>query len=424
MSDAAVNNKEINGFDVTTAFLYAPLSEVVYIVIPPGCGALSGQIWRLNKALYGLKQSPSEWYKEMSGTLTSLDYVATKSDPCIFTKGVTQKGTNHIISIYLYVDDTLITYDNTVAPVWLHDFNVIKSKYKVTDLGNVDWILNMKITRNRTSGTLTLSQEAYVKQLLLEHGYDINTVRTTDNPCDNTIANGATSHSELLNAKEHSIYRSIIGGLSYAALMTRIDICYAVSFLSRALAAPTQKHLIAAKRILRYLAGTAHYAMVFGSKGTTEQGITAYTDASYGTDPNDCKSTGGGIIKYNGNPIVWFSKKQKSVALSSTEAEWYALCMVVCEAIWVKQWCYEVFKAPLAPVIFCDNQSAIHLSNHDHMHQRSKHINIKYHYIRDNINNNNIIVKWLPTAKQEADILTKTMVTKQFQALVAKNLLV
>lgn len=222
---------------------------------------------------------------------------------------------------------------------------------------------------------------------------------------------------------------SIIGGLSYAAHMTRLDIAYAVATLSRHLAAPTMQHLHAAKRVLRYLAGTAHYAMIFKSPTTTEQKstlhqypIVAYTDASHGNDLSDRKSTTGTIIKVFGNFICCQSKKQKCVALSSTEAEYYALSSTVCEALWVQQWLYEVFGIKQPILVLCDNQSAIHLSSHDSIHQRSKHIDIRYHFVRDHIKQHSIDVKWLPTAKQEADILTKCMVTKQFTHLVSQNL--
>ena len=427
LSDAAKNNKELHQFDFETAFLNATLKENVYIKLPDGCGTLSGKIWKLNKALYGLKQSPHEWNSEMNNTLISLGYTPIKSDPCIYIKHVGKQ----VIILYLYVDDTIASYHKSIESIWLKDFTSLKSKYKIKDLGNCEWILNMKLIRDRTAGTITLSQEAYIKQLLIDHGMDINTIKTVDNPCDPSLTT-VISHSELLDSTHHTLFRSIIGGLSYAAHMTRSDIAYAVSFLSRHLAAPTLQHLNAAKRILRYLAGTSHYVMIFNKpQNTTEQNtilnqypIVAYTDASHGNDLLDRKSTTGTIIKLWGDIICWQSKKQKCVALSSTEAEFYALSSTVCEALWIKYWLSEVFSINQPILVLCDNQSAIHLSQHDSFHQRSKHIDIRYHFIRDHMKQNSIIVKWLQTAKQEADILTKCMITKQFQLLVSKNLLV
>jgi hypothetical protein len=419
LADAAINNKELKQFDVETAFLNAKLTETVYIKLPDGCGKLSGKIWKLNKALYGLKQAPHEWNSEIHDTLTNiLGYTVTKADPCIYRKNID----NHIITIYLYVDDTIISYDSSIESSWLKDFNIIKSKYKIKDLGNCDWILNMKVVRDRITGTITLSQQAYIQQLLSEHQMDTGTVRTVDNPCDQSLTT-ITHTSDLLDSHQHSKFRSIIGGLSYAANMTRIDIAYAVSVLSRQLAAPTQLHLIAAKRILRYLAGTSHYAMIF--KTHHEQSnypIVAYTDASHANDLIDRKSTTGTVIKFYGNTICWQSKKQKCVALSSTDAEYYAMSETVCEALWVRQWLYEVYNIQQPILVLCDNQSAIHWSAHDSTHQRTKHIDTRYHFIRDHTKQNTIIVKWLQTNKQEADILTKCMITKQFNYLVSKNL--
>ena len=152
--------------------------------------------------------------------------------------------------------------------------------------------------------------------------------------------------------------------------------------------------------------------------------ITAYTDASHGNSL-DRKSTSGTIIKLYGNTICWQSKKQKCVALSSTEAEYYAISQAVCEALWVRQWLTEVFSITQPILVLCDNQSAIQLSSHDAIHQRTKHIDIRYHFICDQIKEQCIVLKWLSTIKQEADILTKCMnSTKQFASLVNKNLLV
>ena len=307
----------------------------------------------------------------------------------------------------------------------------------IEDLGDCEWILNMKVIRDRTTGTITLSQQAYVHQVLINQGIDIDTVRTVDNPCDPSLTTTVT-HIELLDSKQHGTFRSLIGAFSWLAQMTRIDIAYAVNSLSRYLATPTMQHLNAAKRLLRYLAGTSHYSLVFNrnSEVTTsvvtekqkslvdQYSIVAYTDASWGNDLQTRKSYSGTIIKNNGDTIQFKSERQDAVALSSTEAEYYALATTICDALWIQTWKTEVYGIKQPILVLCDNQSAIALTSHDSFHQRSKHIDIKFHFIRDHIKNKNIIVKWLPTAKQEADILTKAMVTKQFNLLVSKNLLI
>jgi hypothetical protein len=421
--DAAINDKELKQFDVETAFLNAKLTETIYIELPDGCGKLSGKIWKLNKALYGLKQAPKEWYEEIKGTLINeLGYIATQADPCVFIKRINNKQ----ITLFLYVDDTCITYDKSIEPYWLADFKAITTKYRIKDLGNCEWILNMKVIRDRSKRSIVLSQQAYIHQLLIDHKSTNDTIKVCDNPADPSLSTAIT-HTELLNQHDHSIFRSIIGGLSYAANMTRIDIAYAVSALSRYLATPTKQHLTAAKRILRYLAGTVDYAMEFKPKDDDKihsYPIVAYTDASHANDLTDRKSTTGTIIKLFGNTICWQSKKQKCVALHSTEAEYYALSQSVSEALWIRQWCKEVLQFTQPILVLCDNQSTIALSAHDAAHQRTKHIDVRYHFMRDHIKQGTIVVKWIPTAKEEADILTKCMVTKQFNELVVKNLLV
>jgi hypothetical protein len=427
--DAAINNKEIKQLDVETAFLQAPLSEEVYIKLPLGCDQHSNRIWKLNKALYGLKQSPHVWNSEIHNTLTvQLGYTATATDPCIYIKHIN----NMVITLLLYVDDAVVTFDTVNQSIWKNDSNIIKSIYKIKDLGDCEWILNMKIVRDRVNNTITLSQQAYIQQVLSTHNYAPETTRTVDNPCDITSTT-VVDTSALLNSHEHNIFRSIIGSLSYAANMTRIDIAYATSYLSRKVAAPTQHHLQSAKRILRYLAGTSHYCMIFKSHINTNiqtqqstllqsHAIVAYTDASHANELTDRKSTTGTLIKYLGNTICWQSKKQPVVALSSTEAEYYALSQTVCEALWVQQWVKAVHSVNQPILVLCDNQSAIHLSAHDAIHQRSKHIDIRYHFMRDHIKQQTIVVKWVSTVQQEADILTKCMITKQFQQLVARSL--
>lgn len=420
LNDAAMNDKELKQFDVQTAFLNAKLDESVYIELPNDIGPSSGKIWKLNKALYGLKQSPHQWNNEIHNTLTDkLGYKQIHADPCIYVKRVN----NERIIIYLYVDDTVISYHKSIEQVWTDDFTVIKNTYKIKDLGDCQWILNMKVTRDRTNRTITLSQQAYIEQLLATH--NLKQVTPMDNPADPSL----TTHrdtSEPLDHQQHAVYRSIIGGLSYTASMTRIDIAYATAYLSRYLSAPTQQHLRAARRILRYLSTTSHYCMVFKPQNSTSSStiytIDAYADASHGNDLNDRKSTTGIIIKVSGNTICWQSKKQKCVAISSTEAEYYALSTALREAIWIKFWIEQVFGISQTIKLYCDNQSALEIAHHDSSHQRTKHIDIHYHFIRQYVNDGTVKLQWLPTKSMQADMLTKAMHTKQFQYLISQNL--
>ena len=440
ISHTVQNNNNLDQFDVSHAFLYAKVEEDVYIKLPDGCGIHSGKIWKLNKALYGLKQAPHAWNKEINDLLISLGYTPLFSDPCVYVKRV---GTQLII-LYLYVDDGIISYPPSLKTIWTKDFDYIKSKYKTKDLGSCEWILNMKVTRDRILGTITLSQEAYIKQILANSHMDIHTTKSLDNPGDPSLYihqsendSETQSHSDSfpsLTITQHKYYRKVLGELLYAALMTRLDIAHSVSYLSRFLATPTIQHLNAVKRILRYLVGTSHYTMIFNATSkplllpdksiiSTDYPITVFSDASWGNDLSDSKSTSGVLIKYRDNVICAISKKQDCVAISSTESETYALSLAASEGLWVKHWCEEVFGTFTPILLLCDNQSSIHLSSHDSIHRRAKHIRIRYHFIRDYIKKGDIIITWIQSINQQADLLTKCLPTKLFSSLVSQNLL-
>jgi ribonuclease HI len=203
--------------------------------------------------------------------------------------------------------------------------------------------------------------------------------------------------------------------------MTRVDIAYVVGVLCRFSSKPTQVHLTAAKHVLRYLAGTTNYALRFtpgNSKDpNTDSPIVAFTDASWANDLVDRKSTTGTIVKLFGNPVCWLSKKQPTTALSSAEAEYMALSATLQEILWIRQWIKEVLNIDTTTPIYSDSQSAVAMTKHDVSHQRTKHIDIRHHFIRDHVKLGNVSVTYIPTGKQQADILTKCVVTKQFITL-------
>ena len=201
--------------------------------------------------------------------------------------------------------------------------------------------------------------------------------------------------------------------LLYAANITRVDVCYAVAQLCRFTANPSKYHLHAAYRVLKYLSDTSNYCLVFGRKSKDlELDIAAFTDADFAGDKTDRKSTSGTIVQFNGDTIKWSSKKQKCVALSTTEAEYIAGGESAKESLWVSSWVLEVFGVYKYSRLIGDNKSAICLMKNDTIHDRSKHIDIKYHFLRDEVEKGHIVVEWVETTKELADILTKP-VTKQ-----------
>ena len=412
---AAQFDLELKQLDFDTAFLNASLTEEVYMEQPDGF-QIGGPnlVCKLLKALYGLKQAPYEWNQILHRFMITIGYKAIIADPCVYVK---RFPSGRFIILCLYVHDTIAAYHKQDESIWLTDKKKIADQYQIKDLGDCEWILNMRVTRDRRLKQITLCQEAYVNRVLQQ--YNLDQCNSTINPepiKDQSLPVDGTELVPLTEA-QHSTYRSIVGALQYAASTTRVDIAHAVGTLSRHLATPAQHNLKAAKQCLRYLSGTANYGMIFSGNRSTPHSIIAYTDASWGNDLTDRKSTTGTIIKYNGNVISWLSKKQPTVATSTTEAEYMALGAAAKEALWYQYWIKEVFNVDTVPVIYGDNQSANCLSKNDLNHQRTKHIDITHHFLRDHVYNKRIDIQWIPTDKQQADLLTKALDTKQFSKL-------
>lgn len=212
---------------------------------------------------------------------------------------------------------------------------------------------------------------------------------------------------------------SLIGSLQYIALSTRPDIAYAVNQLSRFLSDPGQQHWLAGKRVLRYLKGTTKSSLLYkGYDQNRSSRIEVFCDADWAGDLDDRKSTTGIVVKLNGCPIVWLSKKQSIVALSTAEAEYIAIAMAVQEVIWINQYLSELnLKDSETPIIRSDNQAAIQIASNDTLHNRSKHIDIRYHFIRQIVREGGVIITYVGTKQQEADINTKGLSVSTFKQL-------
>jgi hypothetical protein len=413
---AAMFNLELKQLDFDTAFLNASLSEEVYMIPPDGLQYDDPtKVLKLKKALYGLKQAPREWNQDVHKLIISLGYIQLKTDTCVYIKRVTG---NRLIILCLYVDDTVVAYKKEDEAIWLTDKERIASTYQIKDLGDCNWILNMSVDRDREAGTIKLSQEAYIRRIL--DTFNMKECKGADNPEMSTDLYHPPDQSDLtpLDANQLTIYRSIVGSLAYAAINTRLDIAHITNELARFQSKATQYHLKAAKYVLRYLKTTSSLGLLFTRHSdVTAPIIEIFSDASWGNDTETRRSTTGIVLKLNGNVICWKTKKQTTVALSSTEAEYMALSDATGEALWFRSWIQEVFNLSPQTTLYVDNQSAIILAENDTFHQRTKHIDIRYHFVRERVASGDIVVKWVSTVEQQADLLTKQLPTKQFQVL-------
>ena len=211
-------------------------------------------------------------------------------------------------------------------------------------------------------------------------------------------------------------YRELIGSLQYLSLATRPDITYAVNKLSQFLVNPGRAHLNAAMRVLRYLKGTKHHSLHLGGGVPV---IAGFSDSDWGGNPDDRKSTSAYVFRLGQGAISWKSTKQKSVALSTVESEYMAMCQAAKEAVWLSGLLEDLgidLRGPL--VIYGDNQGVLALTQNPDTHPRSKHIDIQYHYTRELIQAGRIAVNYIPTKLMIADALTKPLARPQFEALI------
>jgi hypothetical protein len=212
-------------------------------------------------------------------------------------------------------------------------------------------------------------------------------------------------------------YRQAVGSLWYAANCTRPDITFATNSVAQFAQCHGPEHWIAVKRIFRYLAGTVERGITYSKSAGIK--ITAYCDSDWGNDPETRRSKTGYVIIVAGGVIAWQTKAQKSVALSSCEAELYALCEAVKEIMWLSSFLTELGVQFELPILHCDNRGAIALAQNPVGHQRSKHINIRYYFVREAIANGVLKVEYVATSENLADIFTKSTVAVVFSKHVA-----
>lgn len=406
LSIAARKDMELRQLDVPQAFTQAKLEEIVYMEMPEGF-AVPGMVCRLKKSLYGLKQAPRNWYLLISAFIRDeLGFTPCISDPCLFWK---RSSSGQLMLLFLFVDDMQFGFDMKDEAEYERLHLALKQRFNITNLGESKFMLGMRITRDRQKKTITLDQELYITKALERFG--LAQCRTERIPM--APENSATSTSPLPNEAQTDVklFQEKVGTLLYAAISTRPDIAFAVNKLAQKLQAPTVADMHACDRVFRFLAGTKHLGLLFGRNAQAQLEVSAYADADWGNDKSDRKSITGWIAMINGDPVSWASKKQKVVAQSTCEAELYAEAAAINEAKWLSGLLSELglVSASCAPLIYGDNQSAQELSKNDIKSERTKHIDIKYHFIQDEVNSGRVRLKWIPTTEQVADILTKAL---------------
>jgi hypothetical protein len=379
----------------TRAFLNGAIEEEVYIEQPQGFKVHSRDthVCRLKKALYGLKQAPRAWYARMDSYLIRLGFSKSHADPNLYYKVVD----NAPVILPLYVDDLFITGEESLIIQCKKD---LASEFDMKDLGLMHYYLGLEVWQKR--GEVFLGQGKYAIKILQKFG--MMDCKSMDTPMNADIRKVKVPDS---NPVDPSLYRQLIGSLMYL-VNTQPDICFAVNTLSQFQVEPRQEHWIAAKHVLRYIRGTINYGLRYTASNDIQ--LHGFTDSDWAGSVEDRKSTSGMSFSLGSAMISWSSRKQKSVALSTAEAEYMAACEACTEAVWLRKLISDLFdQTPESTTIYCDNQSCIRLSEHPVFHERSKHIEIKYYFIRDKVQEGEVKLEYIPTDEQTADILTKPL---------------
>ncbi|KAK6122039.1 hypothetical protein DH2020_044210 [Rehmannia glutinosa] len=362
-------------------------------------------VCRLVKALYGLKQAPRAWFEKLRDFLVSLQFHASTSDSSLFFF----QSHGKLTLLLVYVDDILITGDD---PQFIKELiQKLNATFSLKHLGQVSYFLGLEA--HKTSAGYLLNQPKYVSDLLAKT--NMTDCKASPSPF---CSGQKLSLGDSPPFSHPSIYRSTIGSLQYLT-MTRPDIAYAVHKLSQFLHAPTENHWVACKKVLRYLKGSKSLGIQFTT--SPRMNLEAFVDADWASSCDDRKSIGGYCVFLGPNLITWCSKKQQVVARSSTEAEYRSMAVAITDLIWIQALFAELGISIEAPtVLWCDNSSAISLASNPVFHQRTKHIEIDIHFIRDKVQDKVVDVRYVPSEAQLADILTKPLSLSRFQMLCSK----
>ncbi|GKB31065.1 retrovirus-related pol polyprotein from transposon TNT 1-94 [Tanacetum coccineum] len=403
---AAHMNMVIYQMDVKTAFLNGNLREEVYVSQPDGFvdPDKPNHVYKLKKALYGLKQAPRAWYDMLSSFLISNDFSKGSVDPTLFIR---REG-NDLILVQIYVDDIIFAAS---TPELCDLFaKIMCSKFKMSMMGKISFFLGLQISQSPRG--IFINQSKYALESLKKYGYE--SCDPVDTPM---VEKSKLDEDKEGKAVDPSHYRGMIGTLLYLTA-SRPDLQFAICMCARYQARPTEKHLNAVKRIFRYLKGTVHRGLWYPKDSSFA--LTAFADADHAGCQDTRRSTSGSIQLLGDRLVSWSSKRQKSAAISSTEAEYIALSGCCAQVLWMRSqltdYGFGFNKIPM----YCDNKSAIALCCNNVQHSRSKHIDIRFHFIKEHVENGVIELYFVNTEYQLADIFTKALGRERIEFLINK----
>lgn len=401
LTEVCQHDLEMIQFDIKTAFLYGDITENIYMYPPEGLDAPPNYVCKLKRSLYGLKQAPRCWNNKFKTVLNNFGFTNSHSDQCVYTGHV--NGTK--VYLLLYVDDgMIISKDFSVINKVISE---LKENFEVKTMEPRNFV---GLQLERSKGHLFIHQTKYIEKLLAK--FNMSNANGCSIPID--------PHTSLIKKKvvpeEKIPYREAVGSLMHLAIVSRPDIMYGVSLISRYLDCYDNTHWAVVKKILKYLKETKEFGIHYSS--TSNNIVEGYSDSDYASDTETRRSTSGYVFIKNGAAVTWASQRQQSIALSTTEAEFMAACSATKEALWIKRLLLDISAYNQDAICLnVDNQSAISVIKNVDFHKRCKHIDVKYKFVKEKFQENEIDLNYLCTNEQCADIFTKPLPRVRFQYL-------
>lgn len=354
--------------------------------------------------MYGLKQASRAWHKTVDALLKALGFKRSESDPSLYILE-TKSG---LLFVLVYVDDMLLV--GKIQEELRAIAERIGKRVEIRIEPDVAKFLGIINHRNRVDGTLQLSSPHMISEML--HKFEIQNASVSSTPLPPGTAFASpvvTDEGESRDDMASVPYRQLVGALLHLSNTTRPDIAFATSYLSRFIQNPNRDHWNAAKHVLRYLKKTIKSGISY-TRSSSAFSVHGYTDSDFAGDRIDRKSTSGHVFLTGGGAVAWRSKKQKVVAQSTVEAEYIATSFAVREALWLQRLAMDLCPTVKGGILlYSDNQGSIALGKNDVTNERSKHIDVKFHFIKDHIQKRNVIVEYISTNQMAADAMTKSL---------------
>ena len=404
---AAIFGMSVHHLDVKTAFINADLVEEVYMYTHPEMKAPKGTMCRLLKSLYGLKQAPRNWNKLLNDFILSLGFTRCLQDTCLYM--TMREG--YVVLLAVFVDDILVACSSIRAMESIKRH--FTERFEMTDFGMVTEFLGVRVIQQHTE--ITLDQETYCQSILKKYSQYIGNRNYTDVPMAKDP--GLEKDGELTEPQQLYVdkfpYSEIVGALLYLTSLTRVDISYAVGTLTRYMSKPTHAACKAVGRVLNYLKRYPNLGLKYKCMAMD---MHAFTDSDWGACLKTRKSISGCLVILAGCVIAWISKQQPIVAASSMEAEYISLFFLVQLLTWLRALMLEMdlLEEGDATLIHIDNTSAQALASNPVFHQRSKHIDVKFHWLREKVEQGAVKLAYICTEDQRADIMTKPLTGQIF----------